>query len=587
MEQSEIIKKAKEYCAVEKDPQFRQEVEDLLGKEDFEALGDRFYTELNFGTGGLRGIIGGGFNRMNPYIVQRATQGLANYIVKEKDPARASVVIAYDSRRFSDRFALQAACVCAGNGIKAYLFTGLRPTPELSFAVRHLKATAGIVLTASHNPAQYNGYKVYWEDGAQIVPPQDKAIVNEVYDVTDITGMSEKDAVKQGLLVHIDHEIDDAYIETIRRQALRPDLIRGRGSELSAVYTPLHGAGRMPLQTALEKMGITVTPVEEQKEPDGNFPTVTYPNPEEPSAMKMALELAEQTEADLVLGTDPDADRLGVGVPVDGSWVLLTGNQLGTLLLDYIVTTRKEQGTLPSNGAFVKTIVTTELQRLVAENAGLACYDTLTGFKYIGKLIRDFENMEKGPEYVFGGEESYGYLVGTSVRDKDAVSSAAMTAEMALYYRTKGMTLFDRLNQIYDEYGDFEEILISKYFTGEKGAKITLSIMDELRNNSLAQFAGQEVVVIKDYLDGTTLDKRKNVKEKDINLPSSNVLQYFLSDKTIVSVRPSGTEPKIKFYASCRSEPKMELSQAKEVVHGKITAVETEIDNLIDRLSHA
>jgi len=575
-----LTRKAQDYIRFEQDRFFRGQVQQLLNDEDWAELNDRFYTDLAFGTGGLRGVIGGGYNRMNPFTVRRATQGLANYIVKAA-PSGAAAVIAYDSRNFSDVFALQAALVLCANGIKTYLFTGLRPTPELSFAVRRLGATAGIVVTASHNPPEYNGYKVYWNDGAQVVAPHDTAIIKEVLSVGDAVKTVERDeALASGALVMIDKEVDRPFIDMVKGCAIRPKLLRDGGKDVKVVFTPLHGTGAMPVETALKEMGVDVIFVEEQKKPDGNFPTVKYPNPEEASAMKLALDLGEKVGADLILGTDPDADRLGIAAPDGGKFVLITGNRLGALLADYIFSARKEMGAMPAKPAFVKTIVTTELQRLIAEDYGAACFDTLTGFKYIGEKIREFESGSDGFSYIVGGEESYGYLVNTEVRDKDAVSAATMTVEMALYHKSRGRTLLDQLRAIWKKYGYFEEALISKTFKGESGLNTMKALMDNLRNSPPSTFAGQKVASVKDYKLGTTINPATGKSEKNINLPPSNVLQFILEDSSIVTVRPSGTEPKIKFYVSCRSARGIELGEAMTVVGDKIKAISAELNQI-------
>jgi len=581
MDKNVLLQKAHEYIASEADAYFRQEVEDLVKNELYDNLNDRFYTELSFGTGGLRGVIGGGFNRMNPYIVRKATQGLATYI-KNTTNDNGSIAIAYDSRNFSDVFALEAAQVLCGNGIKTYLFTSLRSTPELSFAVRKLNTTAGILITASHNPPEYNGYKVYWSDGAQIVPPHDSGIIKEVRSVDAISVMDKAKALDTGMLVMIDSEIDTPFIRMVKDQALRPSLIREQGKKLKIVYTPLHGTGAIPVDTALKDMGIEVIFVNEQKEPDGNFPTVVFPNPEEASAMKLALELGKKEKADLVMGTDPDADRLGIAVPDGEEMRLVTGNQLGVLLADYIFSTRKELGTLPEKPAFVKTIVTSELQRLIAENYGAQTFDTLTGFKYIGEKIHEFESTPDGPTYIFGGEESYGYLTNTHVRDKDAVSAATMTAEMALYHLTQGRSLLDQLKIIWEMYGYFKELLISKYFKGQEGLQTMNNLMEQLRTDPPKTLAGQKIVLMKDYRKQIALSLEDGTKQSDINLPSSNVLQFILDDNSIVTARPSGTEPKIKFYASCRSDASMPLDDAIPMVEKKIEAIDAALNQLIE-----
>ncbi len=586
MDQNDILKSAHEYIAREKDDKFRGEVEKLVKEGNHAELADRFYTDLEFGTGGLRGIIGGGYNRMNPFVVQRATQGLANYVKKAaKDPS-PKAVIAYDSRNCSDTFALECAKVLAGNGIKTYLFNALRPTPELSFAVRQLKATTGIVLTASHNPKEYNGYKVYWDDGSQVLPPHDTGIIKEVLSVKDdIRSISREDGIKNGLIVMIDKEIDDPFIHMVKSLSLRPELLMEKGKDLKVVYTPLCGTGAYPVSRALKELGVDVIFVEEQKNPDPAFAGLMYPNPEEASALEAALRLGEKVKADLVMGTDPDADRIGIACPKDGKYVLVTGNQLGVLLTDYVFSSLEELGKLPKKPALVKTIVTTELGRLIAENFGAECFDVLTGFKYIAEKIREFENTQNGPHYVIGYEESYGYLCSTNVRDKDAVSAATLACEMALYHLSKGKSIIDRLNEIYMQYGYFEEVLISRHFKGEKGLSIMQGFMDSLRKNPPVMFAGAGVTLVKDYKDGTTLDTAKKTREKNIRLPSSNVLQFCLADSSIISVRPSGTEPKIKFYASCTGGKGTDLERSKRLVKEKIKAIEAEINSLIERMS--
>jgi len=582
MNKEVFLQKAQEYIGFEQDPFFRDQVVKLVEEKNFTELSDRFYTELEFGTGGLRGVIGGGYNRMNPFVVRKSTQGLANYIKKSVPAEEASAVIAFDSRNFSDLFALEAALVLCANGIRTYLFTGLRPTPELSFAVRHLKATAGIVVTASHNPPEYNGYKVYWNDGAQVVPPHDKGIIQEVRTVKELAPpLSKEEAINRKLLIMIDKEVDDAFISMVKNCALRPELIREKGKDLKVVFTPLNGTGAMPVSRALSEMGIEVIFVPEQKNPDGNFPTVSYPNPEEASAMKLALDLAKKVGADLVMGTDPDADRLGIAAPDNGEFKLITGNQLGSLLAYYIISTRKELGKLPSNAAFIKTIVTTELQCLIAQDFGVKCFNTLTGFKWIGEKIRQFEQSADGPEYIGGGEESYGYLVNTEVRDKDAVSAATMTAEMALYFLSQGKTLWDQLRTIWKKYGYFEEVLISNTFKGESGLRQMNDLMEKIRNNPPCTFGDQDVIMVKDYRGGTINYVKEKSIRKEIDLPSSNVVQFILADRSVVTARPSGTEPKIKFYASCSSDPGEELESAQARVQKKIAAIREALKNLI------
>jgi phosphoglucomutase len=588
MNNNTIIKKAHEYLLLEKNPEFRKQIQDLVEKNDLAELQERFSQELAFGTGGIRGIIGGGYSRLNSFIIQKTTQGLANYIKKTIRAKEAAVVIAYDSRHFSDLFSREAAEVLCGNGITTYLFSSLRPTPELSFAVRFLKATAGIVITASHNPPEYNGYKVYWSDGGQIVAPQDKDIVDEVrkVDGRPIVSLGNELSVKQGLLRIIDKEIDRPFIAMIKRQSLRPDLVAEKGSSLKVIYTPLNGAGAMPVEKALQEMGINVIFVEEQKRPDGAFPTVSFPNPEEASAMKMAIDLGKKEKADLVLGTDPDADRLGIAVPSGPDYVLVTGNQLGALLLDYIVTTRKEAGTLPGNAVAIKTIVTSELQRLIAEDSRVQCIDVLTGFKYIGQKIREFESGQKDGTFLFGAEESYGFLTGTDVRDKDAVSAATMTAEMAVFHLSRGSSIMGRLGELHEKYGYFEEALLSRYFKGEKGIQIMTGLMEGLRKHPPTAIAGEQIVLVKDFLKRLAYHPRRDDSATAIDLPPSDVLQFLCADQSIVSVRPSGTEPKIKFYMSCRCRPGVPLIQARRETTDKIASIKREINAIVEGGAH-
>lgn len=579
MENSELLKLAEKYLALETNRHFTDDLKKVIAIEDYKELNDRFYTELSFGTGGLRGIIGGGFNRMNPYIVKRATQGLANYVISA-GAVKPSAVIAFDSRNFSDLFAKEAALVLAANGIKVSLFSSLRPTPELSYAVRELNATTGIVITASHNPAAYNGYKVYWEDGGQIVAPHDKGIIAEVRKAgDDIKSISWEDASEKGLVRLIDSEIDDKFTQMIKTYSLRPGLLKEKGADITIVYTPLHGAGTMPVERVLGESGINVITVPEQREPDGNFPTVEFPNPEESSALKMALDLAAEKKADLLMGTDPDADRLGIAVPSAGGWALITGNQLGALLADYIFMSLKEKDRLPEKPAFVKTIVTTDLQEKIAKSYGAACYDVLTGFKYIAEKIRQFETS--GENYVFGGEESYGYLVETETRDKDAVSAAFLTAEMALYHISEGRTVLDALNDLYKKYGYYEEFLISRYFKGESGLEIMNGLMDNLRGAVPGTIGGIKVKTVKDYREKISRDIASGLTVP-IDLPSSNVLQWLLEDGSIVTARPSGTEPKIKFYCSCVEPVTSDVASAKETVKTKIDAIRTNVDKWLE-----
>jgi phosphoglucomutase len=520
---------------------------------------------------------------MNPLVVQRATAGLARYVRQhgEAPTGELRVFIAHDSRRYSDVFALQAALVFAAHGIKAFLFSGLRPTPELSFSVRELKASAGIVVTASHNPPQYNGYKVYWADGAQIVDPHDTGIIDEVRRVGgEIRTITRDEALEKGLLEYVDRDLDEAFVAMVKRQSIRPDLLKERGRDLKVVYTPLHGTGAMLVERVLGDLGIEVISVPEQREPDGEFPTVEYPNPEEASALRMALELGAAENAHLIMGNDPDADRLGIAVPDGDGYTLITGNQHGTLLADYIFSGLKETGKLPRNPVFVKTIVTTEMQRKVAEHYGAKVYDVLTGFKHIASVIRALEHNPGSGTYVTGGEESYGFLIGTEVRDKDAISATMLTAEMALYHLSNGKSVMDRLNELYDEFGYYEEIQISRYFEGSQGKDTMSGLMKRLRQHPPESIGDVPVVTLKDYQDGTTRDVSSGTVRSDIDLPSSNVLQFVLSDETIVSARPSGTEPKIKFYASVTRQGRRRTVEAE--VQAQIRRIEAWIDAQIE-----
>lgn len=581
MTNEELKAAAEAYLAREAHPVFRKEVEDLLAASDWSELNERFYTALSFGTGGLRGTIGGGTNRMNPFMVRSATQGLATYVNAAVGQGKGSAVIAHDSRNYSDLFALEAALVLAANGIKTYLFKALRPTPELSFAVRRLKATTGIVVTASHNPPEYNGYKVYWADGAQVVPPHDKGIIDEVRRVDGtFKTLSKAQALAQGLLVEIEEEIDGPYCEMVKAQAIRPELFRTQASKVKVVYTPLHGTGVTVLPRIMKDLGISLSTVASQAVPDGNFPTVSSPNPEEHSAMKLAIEQATRENADLILGTDPDADRIGIGVPHNGEWVLLNGNQLGALLTDYIFSSLQAVGKLPPKPVFINTIVTTDLHLLIAEAYGARTMKVLTGFKYIGEKIKEFEQGTEGWKYVFGGEESYGFLFGDAVRDKDAISSAAITIEMALWHLSQGRSVMQALNGLYEKYGYFQEILISKTFKGQAGLETMKKFMADLRSSPPQKVGPLALSRLLDYQAGTTRRADGSV-QKDIDLPASDVVQFVLEDGSTVTVRPSGTEPKIKFYASCRAEKGLALEVARVRVAEKMKAINEALDGMI------
>ncbi len=588
MDQKTLLARAQEYISQEENERFRAEVEQLVQAKDTEELADRFYTDLEFGTGGLRGVIGGGFNRMNTLVLRRATEGLARYVDANAGVDSPKAVIGHDSRRYSKEFALEAALVFAAHGIKAYLFEDLRPTPQVSFAVRELGCTVGIMITASHNPPEYNGYKVYWNDGAQVVEPHDKGIISQVQQVSGaVAAMPKEEALSKGLLEYLGTDFDGKFFDMVLDNVVSPDLLREHGKDLKIVFTPLHGTGTYPVESVLQRLQVPVTTVPEQREPDGEFPTVTFPNPEEAAAMDMALDLAKKTDADIVMGTDPDADRLGIAVPDDGAWVLLNGNQLGTLLVDYVFHARKEQGTLPAKPVFANTVVTTELQNRIAESYGARTYRTLTGFKHIAGVIREMEQTQDGGTFLMGDEESYGFMFGTKVRDKDAISAVVLTAEMALYHRVQGKTVMQRLREIYREYGWYREILVSKYFKGQSGLGIMQGLMEKLRNNPPADIGGIKLVKIIDYRSSETIDPAAGTREQNIDLPSSNVLQFFGGDGTVISARPSGTEPKIKFYVSAHTEPGVAASSAEQQLNAVMEKIQDTIHGWIDAAEKA
>ena len=520
-------------------------------KEDENEIKERFYQDLEFGTAGLRGIIGAGINRMNIYVVRRATQGLANHIIKQGG-ADKGVAIAYDSRHMSPEFAEEAALTLAANGIKAYKFESLRPTPELSFAVRELGCIAGINITASHNPPEYNGYKVYWEDGAQFTPPHDKGVTAEVLAITDLSTVKTTDvesAKAAGKYEIIGEAIDDKYIAQVKAQVVNQEAIDKMQDSIQIVYTPLHGTGNIPARRALAEIGFShVYVVPEQDLPDGDFPTVSYPNPEAEEAFELGLALAKEKDADLVLATDPDADRLGVYVKdaKSGDYIPLTGNMSGSLLCEYVLSQKKERGAIPEDGQVVKSIVTTNLVDAVAKSYGCELIEVLTGFKYIGQQILKEENTGYGT-YLFGLEESYGCLIGTYARDKDAISATVALCEAAAYYKMKGMTLWDAMIAIYEKYGYYKDAVKSIGLKGIEGQAKIQAIMDTLRNNTPTEVGGYRTVSARDYkLD--TIKDMENGEVKPTGLPESNVLYYDLTDDAWLCVRPSGTEPKIKFY---------------------------------------
>lgn len=523
----------------------------LAIKDNEDEIKERFYKDLEFGTGGLRGILGAGTNRMNIYTVRKATQGLANYIKIAKGEEKG-VAIAYDSRRMSTEFADVAALCLNANGIKAYVFPSLRPTPELSFAVRELGCIAGIVITASHNPPEYNGYKVYWEDGAQITPPHDKNILAEVAKITDFHDaltMEKMDAQVAGLYNVIGSDMDDKYMAALKKQIIHPDMIKEVAKDIKIVYTPLHGTGSIPVQRVLKELGFEhVYPVPEQKLPDGNFPTVSYPNPEDPKAFALALDLAKKVDADIVLATDPDADRLGVYAKdtKTGEYVSFTGNMSGMLICEYILRERKATGTLPENGALVTTIVTTNMTFPIAEDYKMKLIEVLTGFKYIGEQIKLFEQNHTY-EYVFGLEESYGCLAGTHSRDKDACVAVMMLCEVAAWCKKNHMTLWDQMINIYEKYGYYKEGLQTITLKGIDGAEQIQAIMNELRTNPPKSFGDLKVLAVRDYQTDVRTDCETGATSST-GLPKSNVLYWELDNNSWCCARPSGTEPKIKFY---------------------------------------
>ena len=539
--------------------------------EDENEIKARFYMDLEFGTAGLRGIIGAGTNRMNIYVVRRATQGLANYIAKV-DKKSQGVAIAYDSRHMSPEFAQEAALCLAANGIKAYIFETLRPTPELSFAVRHLGCVAGINVTASHNPPEYNGYKVYWEDGAQITPPHDSGIMGEVKAISDwntVKTMDKAEAEKAGLFEVIGKEVDDAYMAELKKQVIHMDAIQAEGKNLKIVYTPLHGTGNIPARRILKELGFeNVYVVKEQELPDGDFPTVSYPNPEAAEAFELGLKLAKEVDADLVLATDPDADRLGVRVKdKNGEYHDLTGNMSGCLLANYEISQRKAvNGSLPEDGALIKTIVTTNLADAIAKGYGVKLIEVLTGFKFIGQQILGFEKSGKG-SYLFGFEESYGCLIGTYARDKDAIVATMALCEAAAYYKTQGKTLWDAMIEMYEQFGYYKDDIKAVTMKGIEGLQKIQDIMNSLRQNPPAEFAGHKVVAVRDY----KADTIKNLETGEVTptgLPNSNVLYYELTNDAWVCVRPSGTEPKVKFYYGVKGTSLADADE-KSAVMGK------------------
>ena len=526
-------------------------------KDNEKEIEDRFYKELEFGTGGLRGVIGAGTNRMNIYTVRKATQGLANYILKQGG-AEKGIAIAYDSRRMSPEFADEAALCMAANGIKAYVFDALRPTPELSFAIRKLGCISGIVVTASHNPPEYNGYKVYWEDGAQVTAPKDKEIITEVKNVTDyhtVKTMDKEEAMAAGLYNVIGKEIDDAYMVELKKQIIHPEIIEEVADDIKIVYSPFNGTGNVPVRRILAELGFkNVYVVKEQEMPDPNFTTLAYPNPEDPEAFTLALKLAKEVDADVVLATDPDADRLGIYAKdaKTGEYVPFTGNMSGMLIAEYIMRERKATNTMPENPALVKTIVTTNLADQMTKEYGVKLIEVLTGFKFIGEQIKWFEETGSN-NYVFGLEESYGCLAGTHARDKDAVVAVMCLCEVAAWCKKQGITLWDQMINLYEKYGYFKEDQYAITLKGIEGSKQIEEMMNKLRQNPPKQFGDLKVVEFRDYKSGKTMNNETGV-EGETGLPESNVLYFDLTNDSWCCARPSGTEPKIKFYMGVKGE---------------------------------
>ncbi|MBE6071395.1 MAG: phospho-sugar mutase [Clostridium butyricum] len=549
---------------------------ELRSITDEKEIEDRFYQDLDFGTGGLRGIIGAGSNRMNVYTVAQATQGFANYLNKSFE--KPSVAIAYDSRNMSKEFAKSAALTLCANNIKVYLYESLRPTPVLSFAVRELKCTGGIVITASHNPKIYNGYKVYDEFGGQVTDEKANIIIQCVKDVDDfskIESIEESVALEKNLLEYVGEALDKIYYEKVEGLTIRKELVKESASELKVIYTPIHGSGNVPVRAVLKDLGYNVSVVKEQEAPDGNFPTASYPNPENPDVFELALKMAQTESPDLIFGTDPDCDRIGLVVKEStGEYRVLTGNQTGLLLTHYVLSSLKETGKLPDNGVIIKTIVTTEGARKIAEDFGIELMDVLTGFKYIGEKIREFEDTGD-KSYLFGFEESYGYLAGTFVRDKDAVIASMLACEMALYYKKQGKSLYDALIELYEKYGFYKENLVSIELKGKEGQEKIGACIEALRTEKLNAVGNVNIATRLDYKLSLEEDV-KNGSEKTINLPKSNVLKYVLEDDSYFVVRPSGTEPKMKVYLAVKGnsleDAEAQITSFKEKVMAIINA---------------
>ncbi|MFQ8661743.1 MAG: phospho-sugar mutase [Clostridia bacterium] len=573
----EYLEEYKRWCeGKEFDEETKKELLEI--KDDEKEIEDRFYKELEFGTAGLRGVIGAGTNRMNKYTVGKATQGLANYIL-EQGTQEKGVAISYDSRKMSKEFSLQTALILNANGIKTYLFENLRPVPELSFAVRELNCTAGIMITASHNPPKYNGYKVYWDDGAQIVAPRDKEIIEKVRNVTDYSEIKEitkKEAEEKGLFKIVGTEMDDKYIAKLKSLILNPEIVKKQGENLKVVYTPLHGTGNTIAERLLREIGIkNLYVVPEQKEPDGNFPTVDYPNPEDPKAFKLALELAKKVDADVVLATDPDADRLGIFAKDSktGEYKNYTGNMSALLIAEYRISQMQEKEMLPQDGMMIKTIVSSNLTDAIANNYGLYLYEVLTGFKNIGAIMRKEEECN-GKKYVFGFEESYGCLIGDYARDKDGIAAVMALCEAACYYKEKGFTLWDQMINIYEKYGYYKETQVAIVREGSQGAKEIENMMTSTRNKDVEKIGNYKVLKFKDIYKDYVKDMVTGEITKS-GLPKSNVLYYELEDNSWCCVRPSGTEPKIKLYMGIKADTEKEADRKLEELKEAMVEVVT------------
>lgn len=571
----DYLEEYKRWC---ESPEFDEETrkELLTIKDDEKEIEDRFYKELEFGTAGLRGVIGAGTNRMNKYTVGKATQGLANYIL-EQGTQDKGVAISYDSRRMSKEFSLQTALILNANGIKTYLFENLRPVPELSFAVRELKCTAGVMITASHNPPKYNGYKVYWDDGAQIVEPRDKEIIEKVRAVesfSEIKEITREEAEERGLFNIVGTDMDDKYLNILKSKVLNPEIVKEQGKELKVVYTPLHGTGNTIAERLLNEIGIeNVYVVPEQKEPNGEFPTVSYPNPEDRNAFKLALELANKVDADVVLATDPDADRLGIFAKDSktGKYMEYTGNMSALLIAEYRIEQMKEKNILPKNGMVITTVVSSNLTKAISKYYGLDCIEVLTGFKNIGRIMRQ-EEEKNGKEYVFGFEESYGCLIGDYARDKDGIAAVMALCEAACYYRAHGKTLWDAMEDIYKKYGYYKETQVSIVMEGSEGAEKIKNMMTEMRNTPVEKIGEYKVLTFKD-IEKDVVKNMITGEEKSTGLPKSNVLYYELEDDNWCCIRPSGTEPKIKLYMGVKGTSESEANEKLETLKNAMVSL--------------